>query len=163
MVPFGPHLEGLLLKQRTACTKSCFSFIVKDLHSRRMRGSRQDFGSLNPRDPRTVGARDPARKTTIAANITVQTERKLCDGRHFLNLLSVVSCYSVIPWSHNRQRTRLNFIRESYASSGGEIELCDDRGPMPTHLRFSKSRPSSSLPSASLPLLGVSSIMDEYL
>lgn len=148
MVPFGPHLEGLLLKQRTACTKSRFSCIVKDLHSRRMRGSRQEFCSLNPSDPRTVGARDPARKTIIAPDITIQIGRKLCDGRHVFNLLIRVSCHSVMPWSRNRRRTRLDFIREPYATPGCEIELCDDQGPMPTHLRFSKSRPSSSLPSA---------------
>ena len=123
MVPFGPHLEGLLLKQRTACTKSSFSFIVKDLHSRRMRGSRHEFCcSLDPIDSRTVGARDPSRKTMIAANIKMQMGRKLCDGRHVFNLLIILSCHSVIPWSHTRRRTRLDFKRESHTTPGREMK-----------------------------------------
>ena len=120
----------MLLKQRTACTNSCFSFIVKDLHSRRMRGSRQEFCcSLDPSDPRTVGARDPARKTTIAANITIQIGRKLCDGRHVINLLIIVSCHSVISWSRNRRRTKVDFIRESYATPGREMDYAMIRAP----------------------------------
>lgn len=42
MVPFGCHVDGILARQIAACVKSCFSFLVRDLHSRRIAGFSQD-------------------------------------------------------------------------------------------------------------------------